>query len=478
MSEGYRANIYPPGLGMLVIIDSMVENYQMLASGVLSGAKVVILKSGEDGVRQITGAVANYSVSSLHIVCHGSPGSLQLGNTKFSLSTLTEYERELEKWGEGIGSGGILLYGCEVAAGDIGVAFVGRLHELSGVGVAAAVGRVGSGKFGGSWEFPVKVGEVGDGLAFEQKVLASYDGILQEDLLFASQINSPPIAEDDSVSTSQNTPVTFSFLSNDSDPDGDNFGIDSNDDSSTNGGTVELNIDGTFTYTPPTGFTGTDTFNYTIIDDFGNTDAAVVTITVTSPSNQPPTNIELEIIIADEPGNTQIGNLSTIDPDTNDSFTYALVAGEGDADNNLFEISDDQLNATTNLDFEETNTFTIRVQTTDSGGATFERQFSINLLDVNEAPNFTSAPITSATVDTPYSYDIATSDPDTGDILEISISNLPNWLDFSDNGNGTASLTGTPDNNDTGNFDLELTVTDSGDLTDTQNFRLEVATEE
>ncbi|MGD1700197.1 Calx-beta domain-containing protein, partial [Dapis sp. BLCC M229] len=179
-SNGFLVSRRSPGLGMLVVIDPRVENYGMLASGVLPGAKVVILESGEDGVRQVSRAIADRRVSSLHIVCHGSPGSLQLGNTRLSLGNLAAYGEELERWGEGIGSGGILLYGCEVAAGDIGAAFVERLHELSGVGVAAAVGRIGCAELGASWELGVKVGNVGDGLAFGEEVLVNYGEVFAD----------------------------------------------------------------------------------------------------------------------------------------------------------------------------------------------------------------------------------------------------------------------------------------------------------
>ena len=48
----------------------------------------------------------------------------------------------------------------------------------------------------------------------------------------------------------------------------------------TGGGTVVINPDGTYTYTPATGFNGEDTFDYTIIDTFGKTDSATVSIEV------------------------------------------------------------------------------------------------------------------------------------------------------------------------------------------------------
>ncbi|MFI1770118.1 Ig-like domain-containing protein, partial [Thalassobellus citreus] len=64
--------------------------------------------------------------------------------------------------------------------------------------------------------------------------------------------------------------------------------ITSFESSSTNGGTVTSNNDGTFDYTPATGFVGTDTFDYTICDDDTPTascSTATVTITVTDEGN-------------------------------------------------------------------------------------------------------------------------------------------------------------------------------------------------
>ena len=54
------------------------------------------------------------------------------------------------------------------------------------------------------------------------------------------------------------------------------------DATSANGGTVALNPDGTFTYLPPAGFTGTDTFTYTITDSSGLSDKGTVSIAVSN----------------------------------------------------------------------------------------------------------------------------------------------------------------------------------------------------
>jgi uncharacterized repeat protein (TIGR01451 family) len=105
-------------------------------------------------------------------------------------------------------------------------------------------------------------------------------------------VNRPPVAVNDSYTTPQDralivSTAATSLLHNDSDPDGDPLIVSSFDRTSTNGGTVAVNPDGTFTYTPRPGFTGTDTFTYTISDGRWGFSTATATITVTP--TPPPT---------------------------------------------------------------------------------------------------------------------------------------------------------------------------------------------
>lgn len=93
-----------------------------------------------------------------------------------------------------------------------------------------------------------------------------------------ASVNDAPTARDDVASTSVDVPVLVSVLSNDSDPEGDQRTISAFDSTTAAGGTVACST--TCIYTPPTGFTGTDSFNYTISDGNGGTDSATVTISV------------------------------------------------------------------------------------------------------------------------------------------------------------------------------------------------------
>ena len=96
-----------------------------------------------------------------------------------------------------------------------------------------------------------------------------------------AQTNGPPIAEEDAATSEPGSDVTVNVLDNDVDPDGDPLEIVDNSEAAN--GTVSCS-EIACTYTPNDGFTGTDTFEYTISDGNGGTDTATVTITVTAPS--------------------------------------------------------------------------------------------------------------------------------------------------------------------------------------------------
>jgi len=95
--------------------------------------------------------------------------------------------------------------------------------------------------------------------------------------------NNPPTPVADSASTDVDVAViTDDVLLNDSDPDNDVFTLVSVDAVSVNGGIVVDNGNNTFTYTPPSGFVGTDTFQYLIEDSNGAQSAGTVTVYVSA----------------------------------------------------------------------------------------------------------------------------------------------------------------------------------------------------
>ncbi|MEW8109684.1 MAG: retention module-containing protein [Candidatus Thiodiazotropha endolucinida] len=97
--------------------------------------------------------------------------------------------------------------------------------------------------------------------------------------------NSPPTALNDSVSTSEDIPVTVYVLGNDSDPDADPLNVTGFTQPAN--GTVTQLSNGTFEYTPDPNFFGIDAFTYTITDGVTGSDTARVTVNVGGVAESP-----------------------------------------------------------------------------------------------------------------------------------------------------------------------------------------------
>lgn len=127
--------------------------------------------------------------------------------------------------------------------------------------------------------------------------------------------------------------------------------------------------------------------------EFGglSNDPCVVTSatkTVNVVVNVAPTNISLSASAINENNavNAVVGTLSSTDVDTGDTHTYTLVSGVGSIDNTSFSIVGNQLKATPAFDFETKTSYSIRVKTTDAGGLSFEKVFTITVNNVDESP--------------------------------------------------------------------------------------------
>ena len=115
------------------------------------------------------------------------------------------------------------------------------------------------------------------------------DGLLDSNVATVSvtvePVNYAPVANDDSVSTDEDTAVTIAVLANDTDPDNDPLTV-TNLAQPANGA-VSLNQDNTVTYTPNPGFTGADSFTYTANDGFLDSNVATGSVIV-EPVNHAP----------------------------------------------------------------------------------------------------------------------------------------------------------------------------------------------
>ena len=107
--------------------------------------------------------------------------------------------------------------------------------------------------------------------------------------LVPGSVATQPIASNDSYGVLGNVRIqpnaASGLLANDCDPDNGgpcgSAGLTaSGPSSSAQGGNVSVNGDGSFSYNPPAGYEGPDSFNYSVTDPTGKTDTATATFTV------------------------------------------------------------------------------------------------------------------------------------------------------------------------------------------------------
>ena len=187
----------------IVFIDSQVEDYQFLAQGVLPGIEKVILDRDRNGIEQITEVLnqkGNFSL--VHIVSHGSPGCLYLGNSQLSLDTIDRYRSNLRSWFASSflisQASSLLLYGCNVGAQDVGEEFILKLFMLTHANISASSTPVGNAAKGGNWELDVFSPKISKELPFSETIVENYQSTFAQ-----------VVYEDNSSQSFGSSPSTF-----------------------------------------------------------------------------------------------------------------------------------------------------------------------------------------------------------------------------------------------------------------------------
>jgi predicted outer membrane repeat protein len=271
-------------------------------------------------------------------------------------------------------------------------------------------------------------------------------------------LNAPPTAVDDSgagFTTDEDTPFrTANVLDNDSDPEEDFIAVRSMDTTGTIGQVIN-HCDGTFDYDPDgqfedlkAGQQATDSFAYTIDDEYGGTDIATVTITIYG-LNDPPTAVHDSGagFITDEDTPFTTANVLTNDHDPEDDAlnvqgidtrsTKGLVVDKGNGTfiydpNGQFE----------DLDTGEQTTDRFDYTVSDGNGGTDTATVIISITGINDAPDavddagygFVTDKATSLTTASVLSND---SDPESHPLVVKSIHTSGTKGIVTDNGDGT-----------------------------------------
>jgi hypothetical protein len=202
-------------------------------------------------------------------------------------------------------------------------------------------------------------------------------------------------------------------------------------------GTVTLNADGSFDYTPANGYTGPDTFNYTVTNTQPPNDTATVTVTV---ANGVPTITDTKpaaVTMSEDGSPTAFSlTLNATDAD-NDTITWSIsgAASHGTATATGPGTSK-SIGYTPNANYKGSDSFTVRVDDGNGGSDTIVVNVTIN--SVNDAPTITDSKPASVTMSedgspTAFSLTLNASDADVDPIT---------WSISSAASNGTATASG------------------------------------
>ncbi|WP_166419768.1 Ig-like domain-containing protein [Pseudoalteromonas sp. Z1A8] len=223
----------------------------------------------------------------------------------------------------------------------------------------------------GSFEYVGTLGMQGED-SFEYRIFDAQGAqAIAKVTIVALEQNSPPTASNDNYSLSEDTTLAISanlgLLANDTDPNDDNFIIDDTYLVSPIHGQLLLATNGSFSYIPDANYYGIDEFQYQVIDTFGATAIATVTLTINSmPDNPSAQNDEYQFqynqtlnVTAEngllkndvniEPGQLTVNTSPVIDVQSgiltlssDGSFTYQPNSDSLDVDSFTYSVSNEQ----------------------------------------------------------------------------------------------------------------------------------------
>jgi len=165
----------------ILFVDAHVVSPEKLLVGTKQGVETVILEEGRDGLEQITEVLQTRHPVAVHIVAHGESGRLQLGDTWLDAKRLDENVALIRRWftdSNASNQPDLLLYACDLAGGQEGIAFVEKLAEIAGADVAASDDLTGHADLDGDWDLEVVTGNIETDLAFSEITIDDYKSTL------------------------------------------------------------------------------------------------------------------------------------------------------------------------------------------------------------------------------------------------------------------------------------------------------------
>jgi hypothetical protein len=274
-------------------------------------------------------------------------------------------------------------------------------------------------------------------------------------------VNDAPTANDGRVTTQEDRSVSIRLSGND--PDGDSLSY------SVVKGPSQGRLSGTaprLKYSPTANFNGSDSFTFKVSDKTADSAAATVSITVKAVNDAPTANDDSVWTHEDMP----IVEIDVLANDTDVDDDPLKISAVTQAKNGSVSIdTDNTLRYAPKANFGGSDSFTYTVY--DGKDGTDTATVNVKVKPVNDAPSFTSTPLTKATVDELYTYDVDAADPDAGDTLTYSLTIKPAGMTIDA---ATGLIQWTPVSDQAGANDVAVKVADNGSVpaSQTQSFTI------
>lgn len=264
-------------------------------------------------------------------------------------------------------------------------------------------------------------------------------------------VNDPPMAYDDSVTTQEDKPVSITLAGGDADGDLLTHSVVKGPSHGSLKGTAPRLI-----YSPKANFNGSDSFTFKVSDKTTDSAAATVSITVTAVNDAPTADDDRALTQE----NTPIVRIDVLTNDTDVDDDPLKIRDVTQGKNGSVSINDDNtLRYIPNENFSGIDSFTYTIS--DGKGRTDTAKVNVKVKAVNNAPRFTSTPITKATVGALYTYNVNAKDTDEGDKLTYSLTVKPTGMTIDA---ATGLLRWTPTGDQAGANDVVVEVTDDSNV--------------
>ena len=305
-----------------------------------------------------------------------------------------------------------------------------------------------------------------DGVATLSFVVTDNAGDTSSDTVDITVVNRAPVADDQLVSTDEDTAVSITLTASDADGDSLTYSVITLPGSGTLSGTAP-----NLTYTPDANFSGSDSFTFQANDGLADSNIATISITVDS-VNDP-------VVAVDDSAATDEDTAVTIDVQANDSAgpanedqTLTTTAVTAPANGTATINPNGSVTYTPDLNYNGSDSFNYTV--CDNEGSCDTAAVTVLVEMVNDPPTANDDSVTTDE-DIPATFNVLDNDDDVDgnlDASSVSVVSAPGSGSLTDNGSG--SFTYSPDANFYGSDSFTYQVCDSDGVCDSATVSITV----